>query len=261
VRNEVASDEVRLEPLRPESLKEQVVARLRHLVDAGVLHPGDQLPSERELSDQLQVSRGTVREAVQFLHALGIVEIRHGSGTFVRGAQDAQSLRTEWRRWTRRHADRVHELIDVRRALEGFAAELTAARGDGSALATMAGALAQMEDAMATRDVPALVQADARFHRALCEGSGNRALVELADALAAQLVRERAATWDLGGRPQRSSDEHRAIYDAVRSGDGIGARAALLAHLASVERDLARFHDAPAADGETRPTTTERGDE
>jgi DNA-binding FadR family transcriptional regulator len=83
-----AKARLELEPVRPLALKERVIRQLTKLIEGGVLEPGDQLPSERELSEELQVSRGTVREAVQFLQALGLVEIRHGTGTFVRPATD-----------------------------------------------------------------------------------------------------------------------------------------------------------------------------
>jgi GntR family transcriptional repressor for pyruvate dehydrogenase complex len=76
------------------------------------------------------------------------------------------------------------------------------------------------------------------FHGALCEATGNLALVELTELLARELVRERAASWDLDGRPDRSIVEHREIYRAVCAGDAAGARAAVLSHLRSVELDL-----------------------
>lgn len=229
---------IRLEPPRPRPLKDQVAGELRRLIEQH-LQPGDQLMSERELSEQLHVSRGTVREAVQFLHALGLVEIRHGSGTFVRVAHsDREGLREQWRQWTLRHADRVHELLEVRRGLEGFAAELAAQRLAGQGAERMAEALAQMATAAATADVAAAVEADALFHHGLCEATGNPTLVELGDAICKQLVPERAATWDLPERPKRSIEEHRAIFEAIRRRDGAEARAAVIAHLGSVESDL-----------------------
>ena len=227
---------VQLEPLRPQPLKEQVIGQLKRLVEDGLLRPGDQLPSERELSEQLQVSRGTVREAVQFLHALGLVEIRHGSGTFVASARDVHELRREWQRWTLGHSGRIHHLLEVRRGLESFAAELAATRVVPHGLKAMAEAIEQIQ--AATDDVTALVQADVAFHRALCETTGNAALVELADVLGQQLLRERAAVWDIPGRPARSLEEHTAIYEAVKAGDAARARACVLEHLTSVERDI-----------------------
>ena len=228
-----------LEPVRPLALKERVIRQLTRLIDEGVLAPGDQLPSERELSEELQVSRGTVREAVQFLQTLGLLEIRHGSGTFVRPATDPGALREEWREWTIRHAERIHDLLEIRKGLEPFAAELAAERARESDLAAMEEAVEQMEPAVDHPDVAALVQADLAFHHALCAAAGNAALTEFADALGEQLLRERGTTWNLPGRPARSLVEHRAICDAVRAGDPRRARTAALEHLESVEADLA----------------------
>lgn len=227
-----------LEPVRPLALKERVMRQLTGLIERGALNPGDQLPSERELSEELQVSRGTVREAVQFLQALGLVEIRHGSGTFVRLTTDPGELREEWREWTIRHAKRVHDLLEIRKGLEPFAAELAAQRAGDQDLAAMEEALAQMQRATDSPDVTALVQADLAFHHALCAGAGNAALSEFADALGEQLVPERGTIWNLPGRPARSLVEHRAICDAVCAGDAEGARRAVLEHLTSVEKDI-----------------------
>jgi len=215
-------------------LKERVVEQLSDLIESGRLKPGDQLPSERDLVRQLGVSRTTVREAVQFLNALGVLEIRHGSGTFVAEVAD---LKQEWRRWTSRHLERVHELLEVRKGVEAFAAELAALRRTQADLDAMAEALRQLESAKVT----ALVTADERFHRALYDASGNQALVELTDAIATKLVRERAAVWSVPSRPERSRAEHRAIYRAIEAQEPDAARDAVVNHLASVETDIQRL--------------------
>jgi DNA-binding FadR family transcriptional regulator len=227
-----------LEPVRPLALKERVIRQLTRLIEDGALQPGDQLPSERELSEELQVSRGTVREAVQFLQALGMLEIRHGSGTFVRLAKDARGLREEWREWTIRHAERIHDLLEIRKALEPFAAELAARRAGQESVAAMQEALEAMAPAVDSPDVTALIQADLAFHHALCAAAGNAALSEFADALGEQLVQERGAIWNIAGRPARSLSEHREICEAVLARDPQRARQAVLDHLNSVEEDL-----------------------
>lgn len=227
-----------LEPVRPLALKERVIRQLTRLIEEGVLSPGDQLPSERELSEELQVSRGTVREAVQFLGALGLVEVRHGSGTFVRLRTDPSELRDEWREWTIRHAGRIHDLLEIRKGLEPFAAELAAHRATEEDLVAMEEALEQMVPAMDLPDVTALIQADVAFHHALCAAAGNDALSEFADALGEQLIQERGTIWNLPGRPARSLAEHEAIRDAVRARDPAAARQAVFAHLESVEDEL-----------------------
>ena len=227
-----------LEPVRPLALKERVIQQLTRLIEEGVLNPGDRLPSERELSEELQVSRGTVREAVQFLGALGLLEVRHGSGTFVRLGTDPSELRDEWRDWTIRHAERIHDLLELRKGLEPFAAELAAQRAGDEEVTAMEDALEQMQPAVDSPDVTGLIQADLAFHHALCAAAGNAALSEFADALGQQLVRERGVIWNLPGRPARSLVEHRAIYEAVRTGDPTRARQAAFEHLTSVEEDL-----------------------
>jgi len=215
-----------------------VIQQLTRLIEEGVLNPGDRLPSERELSEELQVSRGTVREAVQFLGALGLLEVRHGSGTFVRLGTDPSELRDEWRDWTIRHAERIHDLLELRKGLEPFAAELAAQRAGDEEVTAMEDALEQMQPAVDSPDVTGLIQADLAFHHALCAAAGNAALSEFADALGQQLVRERGVIWNLPGRPARSLVEHRAIYEAVRTGDPTRARQAAFEHLTSVEEDL-----------------------
>ena len=224
---------VTLERLPSLGIKERVAGQLRSLIEAGSLHAGERLPSERELAEQLGVSRSTVREAVQFLGALGLVEIRHGSGTFVRADGD---LPSEWLQWTKRHQVEVHELLEVRRGLEAVAAELAAERKHE--LEAMQEALADMEAALDGPDVPGLVEADLSFHTALAAASGNTALHHLAESLGRELLRERGAIWNEPGRPERSLREHRRIYDAVRAGDTLGARTALVDHLHSVEQDV-----------------------
>ncbi len=238
---------LQLTPLRTPPLKEQVVREIIRLISEKALLPGEQIPTERELSEQLAVSRSTVREAVQFLQALGVLEIRHGSGTFVAASKRrSQELRREWRSWTRRHAGRVHELLEVRQGIESFAAELAASRfvsglAASSAIEAMAEALEQMAQAAADAgEVASLVRADMLFHRALCEATGNEALVEFTELLSQELVRERAAAWGIDGRPSRSLAEHREIYEAILGGDGSGARVALLKHLRSVGLDIDR---------------------
>src|SRR5215471_7186654 len=98
----VRASDIQLSRLRTPPLKQQVINELTRLLRDGALAPGDRIPTERELSEQLAVSRGTVREAVQFLQALGVLEIRHGSGTYVpRSASRTQAPRREWRRCPR----------------------------------------------------------------------------------------------------------------------------------------------------------------
>lgn len=240
---ELASEEsLQLTPLEPLSLKDQAAREVKRLIDGGVLGPGDRLPSERELGEQLHISRGTVREAVQFLRAIGLVEIRHGAGTFVSDASgDPEALGEAWRSWTARHAAHVHELIEVRKGLEALSAELACVREKPQGMEAMARAIEQMQAGGRPPDVTALVQADVQFHYGLAQASGNRALLELVSLIGDKLVRERAAVLDMEGRSERSLEECREIYEAVRARDPSRARAGMIRHLDSVESSVAKL--------------------
>ena len=234
------SKHLNLTPPQLFSLKEQVEQALMRLIDDGELRPGDRLPSERELSEQLRVSRGTVREAVQFLRTLGLVDVRHGAGTFVSHASGhPELLRAGWRDWTARHATRVRDLFEVRKGLEALGAELASIRQAPAGIAKMEAALQQIASAAEAGDVTALVQADVRFHQGLGEASGNTALLELVSVIGDQLVRERAAVLDMGSeRAERSLEECSDILEAVRAGEPSLARTALIRHLDSVESSI-----------------------
>jgi GntR family transcriptional repressor for pyruvate dehydrogenase complex len=249
---------LQLSSLQTPSLKERVLAELRRAIEQGWLQPGDQLPSERELSDQLAVSRSTVREAIQLLEALGVVEVRHGSGTYVRARPDADTVRVEWREWTRRYSSRVHQLLEVRLGLEAFAAELAALRHNSAQLEQLESSLEEMANIIDAGDIPMLVQIDVGFHSNLYRATGNAPLVELLDEIGRQLLRERAATWDRPGRPQRSLEQHRAIVDAIRARNPLAARQALVAHLRSIEEELDLYagEEPPMAEQSTTPEST-----
>lgn len=229
-----------LTPLRAPSLKDRVLHQLRCLIEDRTFEVGAQLPSERELANRLQVSRGTVREAVQLLAALSVVEIRHGHGTFVRSRPSADAVRNEWVAWTVGHCGRIRELLEVRYGLESFAGELAAVRRDANDLAALRHSLHETAEAAHPVDIPALVQSDLSFHHALYVAAGNPALAELLDAIGSQLVRERATTWALDGRPQRSLEQHGEILAALQASDPARARAAVVAHLRSIEVELAQ---------------------
>lgn len=188
-----------------------------------------------------------MREAVQFLRALGLLEVRHGSGTVVsHRSEDRQALRAVWQRWTAGNVGRIRELLEVRRGLDAFAAELASRRQRPDAMQAMIAAIEQMRGAVYDDDVTGGVEADVLFHRAIAEATGNVALTGLVDSIALQLLKERAAVWSEPSRPQRSLEEHTAIYEGISSGDPMAARMAALAHLESVEEriaELARHQD------------------
>src|SRR5215204_4202069 len=160
-----------------------VVAHVRSLIDRGELRPGDQLPAERDLATQIGVSRPTVRAGLRALSAMGVVQSRHGSGTFIPAGPP--SLGTEALSFLAAlHGFTREDMYEARRILEVGAAGLAAERATSDQIATLAEEVAGM---FATMDDPNMFLVhDINFHRAVAAASGNpivASIVEMVSAL------------------------------------------------------------------------------
>ncbi len=190
------------------------------------LGAGHRLPSERDLGEQLGVSRTALRDRLRYLEALGVVERRVGAGTFVRGVQPevlSQALTVGLLA-----ADMtLPSLHSVRWALERQAAYEAARSSDEVDVAHMSVALKEME---ALSDPAALHDADVAFHEAMIGASRSPALVFLCRALA-DILNRTVATRAPHDHPH-VRDLHREIHDAVAEGDEQRAMAAVDAHFA-----------------------------
>jgi GntR family transcriptional repressor for pyruvate dehydrogenase complex len=219
-----------LRPVRRSRLYEEVVERLRELIDVQGLEPGDRLMSERELSERLGVSRTSVRQALTALEVTGVVRIRHGGGVFLARPADAvlPSLASEL-------LDRCEQLpavIEVREAIETQTSRLAARRREDADLDAMREALDRMETAIVSGNEPA--DADAAFHTAIVRAARNPLLKRLWAELADPIDQTRRASLARPGRPPRSLAAHRAILEAIEAGDEDGAAARMREHLAEV---------------------------
>src|SRR5688572_4094295 len=149
---------------------ERVVLHLEQLIVGGMLKPGDRLPPERELAQQVGVSRPSVRAGLRSLAALGVLESRHGTGTFItagppRLSTSPLSLMAALHGFTR------DEMFEARRVLEASAAALAAERAEGENMALMAEEVTGMFASLS--DPQAFLVHDVRFHRAVASGSRN----------------------------------------------------------------------------------------
>jgi GntR family transcriptional regulator, transcriptional repressor for pyruvate dehydrogenase complex len=218
-----------LRPVRRSRLYEEVVERLRELIDVQGLKPGDRLMSERDLAERLGVSRTSVRQALTALEVMGLVRIRHGGGVFLaRPKAVVPSLASEL-------VDRYEQLpavIEVREAIETQTSRLAARRREDADLHAMRAALERMEAAIESGDDPA--DADAEFHTAIVQAARNPLLARLWADLAEPIDQTRRASLARPGRPPHSLAAHRAILDAIEREDEDGAAASMREHLAVV---------------------------
>lgn len=235
---------------RPRGLVPEIVASLESDIREGRLVPGQKLPTESELVGRFDVSRTVVREAISRLQASGLVETRHGIGTFViepRVPEPTFRIAPE----DFATAADVIELLELRISLESEAAALAAQRRSDVSLAAMAAALTSFNVAIhADSDA---VPSDFQFHMEVARATGNRHFAELMTYLGTMIIpRTRLNTADRApeGRLaylERVHLEHENIFDAIRRQDAEAARAAMRTHLSNSRERLRRSQPADDA--------------
>ncbi|MDX6350927.1 MAG: GntR family transcriptional regulator, transcriptional repressor for pyruvate dehydrogenase complex [Streptomyces sp.] len=217
-----------LRPLARPRLYEQVVASLREYVQAERLKAGDRLPPERDLADRLGVSRTSVRQAIVALEVQGLVEVRHGGGTYLlRDRLDAEPLEVMIDR--RR---RLPDVLDARDALETKLAALAATRRTDNDLEKIDAALAAMTDAVQRGELA--VAEDQRFHAAVTAAAHSALLADFMAEISQPIAESRTESLRQPGRPAQSLHQHQLIAEAVRSGDPEAAARAMHTHVDSV---------------------------
>jgi DNA-binding FadR family transcriptional regulator len=223
---------------RPRSLALDVVERIRERIQAGDWPVGAKLPTEAALMADFEVSRTVVREALSKLQAAGLVETRHGIGTFVIGPGDGPAFKITAEQFST--LQDVIAVLELRIGLETEAAGLAAQRRTEANLVALRRALDAVIAAVeAGQDS---VAADFQFHLEIARATQNRHFTELMATLGAQIIpRARleqagltaAASADREAYMRRVNAEHESILDAIASQDAESARAAMRTHLSN----------------------------
>ena len=166
----------------------RTVRTIAETIVSGVLNPGERLPTERALAEQLQVSRSTVREAIRSLEAMGVVEVRRGDGSYVTSLEPQYLLDTAAfvTRLLRDHT--VLEMFEVRAILEFAATAMAAARMTEADHAELRHQVRRIEEANSVEDI---LSADLAFHSLIAAASGNAMLVSLLETFSAKTYRAR----------------------------------------------------------------------
>lgn len=223
-----------LRAVKRKRIHQDIVAQVRRLLDGGRLKPGDQLPSERELSEVLQVSRASVREAIRTLESMGLVEIRSGEGTYV--TSPVESLISPLAIAIRQQKDGLQEIFEARRIFEPEIAALAAERASPSQIEQLAAILEEQARQVANGKTG--VEADTAFHSVLAQAARNKVFLRLNDAIVDNLREVRERSLQAHGRPARSLAGHQKILQAIRARDPAKARQAMLGHLDAIEHNI-----------------------
>ena len=234
-----------IEAISSKRLYRQIADQLADLMRKGEFKPGDRLPSERELSQQFNVSRASVREALIALEIDGLIDVRVGLGVFVNAAPAAANSMT-----AALAEPGPFDVLSARYLVEGETSALAARDGSARDHARIRETLQMMADEFS--DSHAALNADALFHLRIAEASGNSALVHLVHQLWSQrysaMFRKLDEHFDTPERHQAAIGEHRQLVEAIERRDADGARAAMVAHLDSVRATLERGWELANAD-------------
>ncbi|MGO1850572.1 MAG: FadR/GntR family transcriptional regulator [Microbacterium sp.] len=216
----------------------EVARRLFDLFTSGSLEPGTRLPSERQLASSLAVGRSAVREALAALEIIGIVDVRPGSGTFLRG--QASELLPQTLRWGLLIGEKnTSELIELRAGLEIYVARLAATRASDAARASLRAHVQEMRGA--GTDLAAFARADLSFHLDLAESVENATLHDLLHVVRSllQVYADRAV--HSREEAEVAVREHEAVTDALDARDPAAAASAMAAHMVTAGERLARL--------------------
>jgi GntR family transcriptional repressor for pyruvate dehydrogenase complex len=221
-------------------LTDDVIDRLRGMIQSGELRPGSQLPPEPQLALQMGVSRSGVREAVKVLAAARVLDVRRGDGTYVTSLASDLLLEGVGFAFELLQGESLLEVMEIRRLLEPASTAMAAMRMSAEQLAEVASVMDQMR--AHTGDPEELLRLDITFHRLVIAAAGNATLATLVDGLSGRTARARV--WRgivMGNVAQATIDEHQAILSALESRDQLLAQSAALMHVSTSESWLRKI--------------------
>lgn len=221
----------------------QVVNHIRGMIEDGRLKPGDKIPPEREFARDLKISRASLRTGIGYMAAMGVMNVRHGVGTFVADGPP-EIGKASLGLMGALHGFQSWQMFEARQLLESNLAALAAERGKDEHLTVLAEEVAEM---YATVDVPdEYLIHDVRFHRTIAQASGNPILAALMETVTSALYEERRKTVAHARNLKDSAEAHREIYRAIRSRNAGEARRLMGDHLRMAQTEQEREAEAEA---------------
>lgn len=236
------------EPLEVEArpdLSQQLTRQLLKLIATRNLQPGDRLPSMKELAVLFSVATPTIREALRRLQATGVVDIRHGSGIYVRRAE--QGLIITNPHHGRLNAESVMQLLEARLAIEPYLAGRAAELATDADIAALEALLREAEQLLHGQDAE-LNPTNMHFHVRIARVSRNSILTEFFDSLVEVYSREQLGILELFNARSRDYQDHVAIFRAIRAHDAALATRRMQEHLVGVRTVVAERLLTPLSD-------------
>lgn len=234
-------------PINKENLSggrcyESVIESIKSLIIRGELKCGSKLPSERELAEKFKVSRVPIREALKILEYMGVLDGTRGDGVYVQNTS-VEAIISKMSFTLSVTSETVMDLLDLRIALEAFAASMAAQRRTAEDIADIRQVLLDMREAkkqpiQSDEDVQRLRGLSHQFHRCMVAAAHNSVLTSVYENLYELLDISRQFTIGTSGINYNSILAHEAVFNRIIEQDADGARQSMLEHLEDVRVTL-----------------------
>ena len=231
-----------IDAVKKESLSSNIARAVRDMIDRQEFEPGHRLPTIVEMARQFEVGAPTLREALRQLQAIGIVEMRHGSGIYVAENHDALFLANPILMGTPSRKVMI-DLINTRLAIETFAVGLAAENITEDQLTGLAETLSRAEACLERGELKELSEINIDFHRGIALASLNRVTHQVLDLLAGLFQSEQYAILEIYGSPRQDLEEHKGILEALGQHDAELCAARMRNHLEGVREVLIKTDD------------------
>lgn len=238
--------------IQRQTITTQVIEHLLGMIKSGQVKPGDRLPTEKQLTEELSVSRTCVREAIKSLESLHLIRVRPKIGAIVL-EPSATALINADQLSTSAHLQGTDTLIEFRKILELGLAALAAEKSTEEDWTRLRAILAEHENAVKIdRSTPEgdrrfyqdTSQANVRFHKAIAEATRNPIAILVLEAISEPLAKRSRQTNEMPGEAESGLREHWSIYRALRERNPEKARNAMRIHIQNAERAARKMQSA-----------------
>lgn len=238
-------EKVKLRKISRTRYFEQVVDQIRSLIENGEVPVGEKLPTELELSEQLNIGRSSIREALRVLETEGLIEVRQGAGTFVTPRSEWVSSRNAAVGWLKQRGESLIQLLQVREWLEGLSVSLVAENPTPEVIAEleeilkeMAGLVEEARGDETRLDLEKIAQLNTRFHLTISSYSGNEIAHEILSHILPAFSESNKAVLYTTPELGIQAAEHRSVVEAIKEGDQEKAVRCLRGHISRVRGEI-----------------------